>query len=521
MRFFNTEGPIKPEDHYHISPLERVDRDEIFRLIERERYFVLHAPRQTGKTSMLFALRDELNATGRYRAVYVNVESAQTAREDVHIAMQTVLSRLASAAKSGLNDSFVDEIWPQILNKSGGHGAFQDVLHLWSESNPVPLVLMIDEIDALVGDSLVSILRQLRSGYPGRPEHFPQSVMLCGVRDVRDYRIHSSAEQEIIAGGSAFNIKAKSLRLGDFDERETRSLLEQHTEDTGQKWSGEALAEVWRSTRGQPWLVNALAAEVTETITNRGQTIGVDDIMSAREVLIRRRDTHLDQLADKLREDRVRRVIGPVLSGEPTAKELDTDDVRYIRDLGLIRQKPPVEIANPIYREIIPRELLKSHDEFLPFETAWFVENGMLAMNCLMETFQKFFRENSEHWIERFDFKEAGPQLLLQAFLQRVVNAGGRIEREYGIGRRRTDLLVVWGVGKERQNVVIECKLRRGGLERTVSEGLEQISRYMDGCGSDEGHLVIFDQSKKRTWQEKIFSRCETVGKHCVTVWGM
>ena len=152
--------------------------------------------------------------------MYVNVEPAQTAREDVHSAMQTILSRLASAAKFGLKDPFVDEVWPQILNKSGGHGAFQDVLHQWSATSPVPLVVMIDEIDALMGDSLISVLRQLRSGYIDRPERFPQTVILCGIRDVRDYRIHSSAEKAVIAGGSAFNIKAESLRLGDFDERE-------------------------------------------------------------------------------------------------------------------------------------------------------------------------------------------------------------------------------------------------------------------------------------------------------------
>ncbi|MYD78633.1 MAG: AAA family ATPase [Gammaproteobacteria bacterium] len=521
MRFFNTAGPIKPEDHHHISPLERIDRDEMFGLIGQKRYFVLHAPRQTGKTSALVALRDELNTSGQYRAVYVNVEPAQAAREDVHSAVQTILSQLASEARFGLEDSFVDEVWPQILSRSGGYDALREVLKQWSVAGPLPLVLMIDEIDALVGDSLVSVLRQLRSGYIDRPERFPQTVILCGVRDVRDYRIHSGTEKMVIAGGSAFNIKAESLRLGDFDEGETHALLGQHTDDTGQAWSGEALAEVWRSTQGQPWLVNALAAQALKAVPDRGQTIEADDIMSAREVLIRRRDTHLDQLGDKLREDRIRRVIGPLLSSEPTAKELDTDDVQYVRDLGLIKRQPPVKIANPIYREIIPRELLNAHDEFLPFETEWFVENGRLVMECLMDAFQKFFREHSEHWMERFDFREAGPQLLLQAFLQRVVNAGGRVEREYGIGRGRTDLLVVWGRGSGMQKAVIECKLRRNGLERTVQKGLEQISKYMDGCSTDEGHLVIFDRSEKRTWKEKIFRRGETVEGRCVTVWGM
>ena len=83
-------------------------------------------------------------------------------------------------------------------------------------------MVLIDEIDTLVGDTLISVLRQLRAGYDQRPERYPQSVVLCGVRDVRDYRIRSSSG-EIITGGSAFNIKAESLWLGDFSETETSS----------------------------------------------------------------------------------------------------------------------------------------------------------------------------------------------------------------------------------------------------------------------------------------------------------
>ena len=98
-------------------------------------------------------------------------------------------------------------------------------------ANPVPLVLLVDEIDSLVGDTLLSVLRQLRAGYEQRPDEFPQSLVLCGVRDIRDYRIRSSAG-EIIAGGSPFNVAAKSLRMGDFTEAETRALVAQHTEET-------------------------------------------------------------------------------------------------------------------------------------------------------------------------------------------------------------------------------------------------------------------------------------------------
>ncbi len=518
MRFFNTAGPVVPEDNYSIPPLERVDRDEVFGLIERKRYFILHAPRQTGKTSTLIALMNELNHADRYRAVYINVEGAQAAREDTHAAMRAILSALSRSAEDHLKDSFVKDNWQRILEVSGPHDALIEMLRGWSKIDPRPLVVMIDEIDALVGDTLISMLRQLRSGYYQRPKSFPQCVILCGIRDVRDYRIRSSAKKVIITGGSAFNIKAESLRLGDFGEVETQALLLQHTEQTGQCWSEDALGEVWGSTSGQPWLVNALANEVLKKIKDLSVTIGREDVIDAREKLIMRRDTHLDQLADKLREDRVKRVIESIVSGgEPAPYRVD--DVQYVRDLGLIAQTKPIRIANAIYREVIPRELITSADEALTHETAWFVDDGKLMMDRLMESFQAFFRESSEHWIGRFDYKEAGPQLLLQAFLQRVVNAGGRIEREYGLGRMRTDLLIEWG--PQRQREVIECKLRRKDLDKTIAEGLKQLDAYMQRCGTAGGHLIIFDRSKKRSWDEKVFRREESVGGRRVMIWGM
>ena len=435
--------------------------------------------------------------------------------------MRAILTALSIEGEDNLNDSFIGGIWLEVLESVGAYMALREVLRQWSAADPRPLVLMIDEIDALSGDMLISVLRQLRSGYPERPDNFPQSTILCGVRDVRDYRIRSGRDNQIITGGSAFNIKAKSLRLGDFDELQTTSLLLQHTEETGQRWSRDALREVWESTRGQPWLVNALANEACEAVRDQCRQIGHEDVIESREVLIRRRDTHLDQLADKLREPRVKRVIEPLLSGDPDAVAYQTDDIQYVCDIGLIRQGPPIQVANPIYREIIPRELINSLDKAIPYETAWFVEDGRLVMDRLMESFQKFFRGHSEHWVQKFDFQEAGPQLLLQAFLQRIVNAGGRVEREYAAGSMRTDLLVVWHVGEVRQRVVIECKLRRRGLESVIADGMVQVGRYMDRCGTDEGHLVIFDRSEKRTWKQKVFRREEMSGDTSVTIWGM
>ena len=525
MRFFNTTGPIRADDHYCIPPLERLNLAEVRRLIRDKRYFVLHAPRQTGKTSALLALRDLLNAEGHYRCVYVNVEGGQALREDVEQVTRTLLAGLASRARLTLGDEFLGTIWPGILAELGPGVALQEALTRWSEADAKPLVLLIDEIDSLIGDSLLSVLRQLRAGYDLRPEGFPQSVVLCGVRDVRDYRIQSTAENAIITGGSAFNIKARSLRLGDFSRAEVLALLGQHTEETGQVFTDDALATVWMQTQGQPWLVNALAEETCfygEFAEVWDHPVDADAILAAQEQLILRRETHLDQLADKLKEERVRRVVEPLLSGGEVRRFADRD-LEYVRDLGLVAQDLPYRIANPIYAEVVPRELTWVVQGEFEEDAAWYVDaDGGLDVGKLLSRFQAFFREHSEHWVERFEYKEAGPQLLLQAFLQRIVNSGGRIEREYGLGRGRTDLLIVWPRGEETLKVVIECKVLHKSLEQTTAEGVEQTAAYMDRCAAEAGHLVIFDRRENRRWADKVFHERRTADSGVeIEVWGM
>ena len=180
------------------------------------------------------------------------------------------------------------------------------------------------------------------------------------------------------------------------------------------------------------------------------------------------------------------------------------------------------ELINPIYAEIIPRQLTFSTQNTIHHQSDWYVtDSGALDMSKLLEAFQEFFREHSKHWVERFQYKEAGPQLLLQAFLQRVINSGGRIEREYGLGRGRTDLMVIWNYPQGIQKEIIELKILYSNLDKTISKGLKQIDKYLDRCAQKQGHLVIFDRRVSMSWDEKIFRRQELVNNKCITVWGM
>ncbi len=523
-RFFNTAGPIRRDDHYYIEPLERMKLEEILRLIDQKKYFVLHAPRQTGKTSYLLALMDYLNNRGDYKVLYTNIESAQAARNNVKEGIRAILGTIADDANSRLNDDYLEKNWESAF-KRGAFSALSYLLSAWCKQSEKPIVLFIDEVDALIGDTLISLLRQLRSGYEKRPRLFPQSIILCGVRDVRDYRIHSETEKTVVTGGSAFNVKATSLRLGNFSPLEIEKLYLMHTRQTGQKFNIDVFPLVWDLTEGQPWLVNALAYETCFEIKegrNRETEITVELIEQAKENLILRRETHLDQLSDKLKEERVRSVISPILACESEAKNIPTDDVEYVIDLGLIKKEKQIRIANRIYKEIIPRELTYSTQLTIRQESAWYVtEEGRLDMDKLLTAFQDFFRKNFEHWEEGFHYKEAGPQLLLQAFLQRVINGGGKVDREYGLGRQRTDVFIQWPYSSGKQETVIELKLMYGSHDGIIEKGLEQLWGYMDKCGTKEGYLLVFNRSRELTWEEKIFKQEREYKGISIPIYGM
>lgn len=375
LRDFNTTGPVVAERHYCIPPLARLDPDGILELVNMCRYFVLDGLRQTGKTSVLLALRDHLNggAASDYRRVYANVEIGETAREDVAGAMRDVSTALAYGAEDALGDCFLEGIRERALASAEPHGALKHALSLWAREDTKPLVLLIDEIDAPVGHSLLAVLRQIRAGYDLRPNSFSQSIVLCGLRDIRDFRIRSGSEGKPVSRSSAFNIVAESMRLGDFTREDVTTLLAQHTRESGQEFTEEAVETVWNGTQGQPWLVNAICREACfkdPRGRDRARPVTPDLILNAQERLILNRVTHLDHLAWRLQEKRVQRVVEPILSGS-SHRSYPAGDLEYARDLGLLARTAPPRIANPIYGEVVPWELTAALQSDILQEAAW------------------------------------------------------------------------------------------------------------------------------------------------------
>ena len=338
--------------------------------MEQQNYFVIHAPRQTGKTTAMLALAKQLMATQRYAAVMVSVEVGQPFGADVGQAELAILEAWRRACRVRLPVKLQLPVGPP----AAAGGRIQSALQSPTLAAPLPLVVLIDEIDSLRDAALLSILRQLRDGFPDRPEAFPQSIGLIGLRDVRDYKIAAGGSDQLNTS-SPFNIKVQSLTLRDFSREEVVTLYGQHTTETGQVFAEDAIDLAFELTQGQPWLVNALAKEVVEVILpDFTQTISIEHIQVAKENLIRRKDTHLDSLADRLRESNSQfpfwkslpTILEPMMAGQDLAITGD-DDLPWVRqdqrdflvDLGLLRRNQGGElvVANAMYREILSRVL--------------------------------------------------------------------------------------------------------------------------------------------------------------------
>jgi hypothetical protein len=506
---FNTAGVCIPGEHYMLPPERRLGR--VMQLIDERKFFTLQSGRQTGKTTSARWLARHYNEGDRYRAIWVDI---QTAREepDPTAAFRTVIENLDFGVETWLGDVGVPP--PSARSLENPTTVVLRYLRDLAARCPRPLVVLIDEADGLVGPAMVSFLTQLRQGYLARSDApFPHSVALIGARAVRDYIFTHEDRRAVswLGTTSPFNIAAEATTLGAFTRDEVEELLLQHTTTTGQRFEPEAIAAIYHLSQGHPWLANALADRVVEhDLPDRNVPVTPEHVEAAKEAIIVERRTHIDSLAAKLREPRVRRILDPMIAGEQTPDDVLDDDFAYVLGLGLIRAHGGhFEIANPIYREVVLRSLTYLRQMQIANEPADYVRpDGALDLAKIMAAWQLFWREDGHLAAAGFGYRESGPHLMLMAFLQRIINGGGRIEREYGLGRGALDLVITWRGTRH----AIEVKLRRD--TQTEKRALEQVAHYLDTLGLAEGWLVMFDLRAKRSWKQRLTSKiARTAGK--------
>ncbi len=516
-KYFNTAGPCNSKEHYMLPTSEIIK--EIMFLIRRKQYFVIHAARQTGKTTLIKNIVTEINKGKDYYALYCSLESVQVFSKP-EIGIKQILSvlrksfrysKIPNKEKFGANTE--NETTSTLINVA---------LSDFCIDTDKPLIIFFDEIDGLENGTLLTFLRQLRDGYINRPEtNFVHSIALVGMRNIRDYKSKLKKGYQTLGSKSPFNIVTKTFTLKNFTLEEVKNLYKQHTDATKQIFEKSVTEYIHSQCDGQPWLVNAIAAEIIQEILKNdfSKTITKKLAKQAIQNIILRRDTHIDSLLSKLKEERVKKIIEPIIitTIENDIDDFTSDDLQYCKDLGLIAKKNYTwQPSNLIYSEIIIRRLSNNSQE--KFETTvkntWINKNNTIDMNGLLEAFQEFWRENSDIWLSKYQYREAAPHLILQAFLQRVINSGGDILREYAYARKRIDLCVLFGGRK----YPLELKLNYG--KKTIPEGLEQLDEYMDGFGEKIGWLIIFDRNNKISWEEKIYWKTEKYNDKIIHIVG-
>ena len=507
-KFFNIAGPCVAADHYMLPAVERLP--EVMGLVRRKLYFVIHAPRQSGKTTALKQLVRDINGSGERVAMYCSLETLQNVT-DVESAIPKIKNVICEALRlcpplAPLADEF-DVLRKKTTPSDDAVTGLMTYLSALAKRCGKPLVVFFDEADCLCFDPLVAFLRQLRNGYINREEApFPASVALVGLRNIKDYKMRVRPDGASVGQASPFNVITEVLPMRLFSREEMLSLYAQHTAATGQVFEEEAMENAYRFSCGQPYLVNALARWCVEKIhrDDYSQPITGADMEEAKEKIIREQGTHLDSLLEKLEEPRVRAVVEPVMLGGAVDRTRHAEDVSYCLDLGLlVDDKGSLKPANPIYAETIGRYLTRGMQSEIHMkcpENPW-VKDGGLDMSGLMAAFQQFWRENADANAVPYDYREAYPHLVLQAFLQRVINGGGQIVREMALGSGRLDL----GVHFRGAVYAVEVKTL-AYYEKSHEKAQEQVLRYMDRLGVSEGWLVVADSDLTKPWDDKISS---------------
>jgi hypothetical protein len=560
IKTFETSGPCQPELNYMIPPLVRFP--VLPDLIDNNRYFVLHSPRQTGKTTLLLSMADQINKEGRYYSFVCPLSFVINAKNELE-----TTSKIMQSLEFGLSFSTLPAL-NELHNRLPPFSLMTNAPPITSAINFIcnsldkELVLFFDEADCIPSESILSFLSQIREGYNFKKwsgKHtFPRTIGLIGLRDLHDYRFKDNLDSQRIIRQSPFSIHRYPLEILNLSFEQINSLYKQHTDASGQFFTKSAVERVWHWSSGQPWLVNVLASDIIQYQLGNDYSIPITDkhVDIVANGLILRNEVHLSNLVDRLKEPRVRKVMALAFSSQGvTHDDVLQSDIKYCVDLGLLKLGKngigDCFPANQIYNEVIVRALssmIIADPTKIPLNT-WTDEND-LDMSGLLRAFQDYWLENSallfndnkeDFLIEKIIeeilsennnvlqtgnvtttqklsirrkvdklISEAFCVLVLCAFLQRVLNGGAEsIKREFAVGLKFVDICVTF----KQKRYPIEAKIK-GSV--TIEQGIRQLSGYINRYNASEGWLIEFDRGHNKSPKQKLSFKTYKIGKNIV-----
>lgn len=483
-RRFNTAGPNDSARHTTISARSRVPA--LWDIIEQGSYFVLHAPRQMGKTTLLLDLAAELNREKKHVAAVVSLEPG-AAFPGVDAAELAMLDSWRYDLAAYLPADISAPRWPDAPpgNRIGA------ALSAFAQECQRPLVIFLDGLDTLSREVRVSVIRQIRAGKPRRPKGFPWAIGFASLRDPRELETGHGPSSAAVPT-SSMSLEAEVIPLPPLSREHVGHLCESLSERLSQPVLSTAVDRVFDLTSGSPYLVNSLLQRIVEMFEQRKGPISASDVEKARDAVLDRRGGLMDEVVDRMRDARFKQLLETVSQG--TLRDLSSEEARAAVDLGIIRELPEgtVQFASSMWRALISRQLPSSKSSmFTTDKPAWVRPDGRLDPEKLLETFLEFWRRHGDQVFAGATYGELSP-LVLTAFLNGIVKNGGLIEREYALGRGRMDVCIRQGGTA----VALVVKVRRDRDTDPVVEGLAQVDEALARQGIDHGWLVIFDRRK-------------------------
>ncbi len=495
-RFFEKYGSVNPRISYYV-PLDNVvnrDNQDIKTMIDLGRYFSMFAPRQSGKTTFLKRLCEQLHRDPVYVAIQLSFQKYRKLQ----------VSRFYSLVEKELYEQLLRRLNEVECEKTGAVGTFleshrlTDHIHLFQlfkELNRMirykKIVVFIDEFDGIPLTELENFLTALRDLYLEYKEEEQKALYSVGLIGIRNI------VKLVIGGVSPFNI-ADQVDLPPFSLENIRDLYGQYTAETHQPFTAEAVSKVHDVTAGQPWLVNRLGTILTVNV-KPGVTEPIDeqDVDRAVQILLTERNDHFDNLYEKakLYKETFVKVVFDGVKYNP-----DDEDLTWLEQYGLIKkQGTGAVVANDVYRRrYVDTFFNEAHlAEEIPV-SEYVLPGGQLDMERIIFNFEKYITQIGVEafYREKKPYEKTG-QFLLTAWLYQFVRGGehrergeGELRYEVRSGLGRMDMILTYRGHK----YIVETKLNRGSIGRTVKEGVTQVVRkYLATESARHGYLVIFD----------------------------
>ena len=469
MRYFNTSGPNILAEHYTLPRLDLIAQGK--KLVYRNRYFTIWAPRQAGKSTFFLLLGNALQKEG-YLVCSINFENYLT------IPITTFMERLVLT---------MEEAWGVDLKQLN----LAQIFHKVEQVKNKKLVLIIDEVEGINPEYFGQFLHTIRNSYHSREKHCLKSVIFVGVSNI------TGVVQD---NASPFNI-SDSLPIDYFSKAEIFDLLEQHETETGQKFAPEVKEKIYAITAGQPGLVNGFAARLVEQNKDKPLIDYLDYLVVEDWYLFEALDKNVANVINKAKK--YQKFLEELLFLDRKARfDIDKEAVRFFFVNGLIKRDNDGNITFwvPLYKKRLLKYFYPSmNGESQNIQENIWLENYSdanknLNMDKIIREYQayaqrrgfRYFIENDENG-EPKGLREAALMYSFETYIQSFLEVfKGKSYLEPHVALGRSDLII----NILSNEWVLEAKIFRNITQ--FIDGKAQLAYYIKSLGLTRGIYLIF-----------------------------